>query len=444
MKINKSYKFRLYPTKDQEQLLLQHVGNSRFMWNKLVEFNTKYKEENKKFPNQLILQKEVKKLKKEFDFTKLTHSQPLQINAKRLFQVNLKSVQPQTVQERKVKISKAKLKPKKHRANALKKAFRYGFPNFKRKSDMSGSLFYPQNFKMKRSRMFFAKLGWIKYIKHRNIEGIAKTATIMQDGEQWYVTICCEMNIKLKPKLSIENSNIVGIDVGIKEFATVSNGEVIHNPKTLKKYKDKLAKEQRKLSRKQYVDKEIKGETKKVSSNNRDKQKTIVRKIHRKIKNTRKDFLHKTSHHMITKYDGIILETLSIKSMLQKNGKAQNRNTCDVSWYEFSRMLEYKCLWKSKYFHKIDQYFCSTQLCSKCGNKQEMPQEVRIYSCQACGNTLDRDYNASLNILKEGVSELKKNTKNTTVGTMGSYACGQEPLGDWMKQEKREMTQAIA
>jgi len=131
MKINKSYKFRLYPTKEQEQLLLQHVGNSRFIWNKLVEFNKNYQEENKKFPNQSILQKEVIKLKKEFEFIKLTHSQPLQINAQRLFQVNLKSIRPQTVQERKQKIAKAKCKPEKYRANALKKAFDYGFPNFK-------------------------------------------------------------------------------------------------------------------------------------------------------------------------------------------------------------------------------------------------------------------------------------------------------------------------
>ena len=146
---------------------------------------------------------------------------------------------------------------------------------------------------------------------------------------------------------------------------------------------------------------------------------------------------------MITKYDGVILETLNIKDMLRKNNSNQNKNTCDVSWYEFGRMMEYKSLWNNKYFYKLDKYFASTQTCSRCGNKQEMPVGVRTYQCQSCGLTLDRDYNASLNIQREGISELKKNTNKTTVGTMGSYACGQEALADWTKQEKREMIQAV-
>ena len=154
---------------------------------------------------------------------------------------------------------------------------------------------------------------------------------------------------------------------------------------------------------------------------------------------------------MITKYDGFILETLDIESMLQKNGKNQNRNTCDVSWYEFARILEYKSKWNSKYFYKIDRYFASSQICSKCGNKQEMPVEVRTYHCQACGMTMDRDDNSSIVIKEEGISCLKKileemdlmNT-NTTSATGESYACGQTSREVWMKQEKREMNQAIA
>ena len=451
MIINKTYKFRLYPTSEQEQMLLQQTGNSRFVWNKLVEFNKKYKEEYDKFPTQLILQKQIIELKKEFEFTKLTHSQPLQINAKRIVKVVTKAFKPEAIQARKQKIAKTiaektkkeKKYPNYNHKKAMAKAFNYGFPHFKRKANMRGSLFYPQNFKIKRSRIFFAKLGWIHYIKHREIEGNPKNVTITQDGNQWYVSICCEVKIKETVKPSIDNANIIGIDVGIKEFATFSDSTVIHNPRILKKYSKKLKKEQKKLSKREFIEKEIKEEIKKVSSNNRNKQRTKVQNIHRKIRNIRKDFLHKITHDIITKYDGVTLETLNIKDMLQKNDKSQNRNTCDISWYEFSRMLEYKCLWNSKYFHKIDEYFASTKTCSECGNKQEMLLEERTYLCKACGNKLDRDYNASINIKREGISCLKK-ANYTTVGTMGSYACGQSPLGDWLKQEKREKIQAIA
>ena len=272
-------------------------------------------------------------------------------------------------------------------------------------------------------------------IKDREIEGIQKTATITQDGNQWYVSICCELNIKEKIK---RMDNIVGIDVGIKEFATLSDGTKINNPQTLNKHIEKLKKEQKILSRKEFVEKEIKEEVKNVSSNNRNKQKEKIRKVHRKVRNIRKDFLHKTTHDMITKYDGIIIETLDIKGMLQKNDKNQNRNTCDVSWYEFGRMLEYKCLWNSKHFHKIDKYFASSQICSGCGNKQKMPIEQRTYNCKSCGTKLDRDYNASLNIKREGI----KNLNTNTVGTMGIHACGHSSIEEWTKQEKRELSQA--
>jgi len=144
---------------------------------------------------------------------------------------------------------------------------------------------------------------------------------------------------------------------------------------------------------------------------------------------------------MIAKYDGIIIETLDVKNMLHDNDSNQNRNTCDVSWYEFSRILEYKSLWNSKHFHKIDKYFASTKICSECGNKQDMPLKQRTYLCPSCGHKMDRDLNASLNIQSEGIRCLKE---STTAGTVGSYACGQSSTEDWMKQEKREACQAKA
>ena len=175
----------------------------------------------------------------------------------------------------------------------------------------------------------------------------------------------------------------------------------------------------------------------KVSSNNREKQRAKVRKIYRKMRNIRKDFLHKLSYYIITKYDGVIIETLDIKNMLQKNDKNMNRNTCDVSWYEFGMMLEYKSLWKYKLFHKIDKYFASSQICSKCGNKQEMPLNQRTYVCNCCEAIIDRDLNGSINIRNEGISNLKQmEIKNKNTPATGEiYACGQSTLVDWTKQE---------
>jgi putative transposase len=438
MKILKAYKFRLNPDKDISAMLFQHGGNTRFLWNQLVQFSNDYNVEYKKFPTQSILQKEIINIKKQNDFLKISHSQPLQINAQRLCKTNFDSIKPQTIKERKIKIAKAKTPKQKA------KAINFGKPKFKSKHNQNDSIFYPQNFKIKKSRIFVSKIGWIPFIKHRNIEGEPLHLTIHQDGEQWYCSIVCRVKTKEKPKKNVEDANIVGIDVGVKSFATLSNNTQIENPKNLDKYLKKLKKEQKNLSRKQFVEKEINGKTVKVSSNNRIKQKNKVRKIHRKIKNIRSDFLHKITYNMIIKYDGFAIEKLDIKNML-KEGKKEgrkdlNRNISDVSWYEFGRQLEYKSKWYSKYFVQIDKYSPTTQRCSQCGNIKEMELKDRTYDCPKCGNHMDRDYNASINILNEGLDKL-----NAVASTV-IKACGQNTEVDWLKQEKslNQPIQALA
>jgi len=427
MKIIKTYKFRLNPSKETLAVLLQHGGNSRFIWNQLVNFSKTYNKENNKFPSQVILQKEIIKIKKGNDFLKLTHSQPLQINAQRLTKTNFKSISKSTLNERKQKIAKAKTKKQ------MTIALNFGKPKFKSKHNENDSIFYPQNFKIKRSRIFCAKIGWISFIKHREILGKPLTLILNQDGELWYVSISCELKIKDKIKPDIENADIVGIDLGIKTFASLSDKTEIENPRTLKRFSEKLRKEQIILSRRQFVEKEINGKVIKVSSNNRNKQKSKVRKVHRKIKNIRNNFLHVVTHDMINKYDGFVLETLSIKNMLENKNKNLNRNISDVSWFEFGRILEYKSKWNSKYFEKIDKYSPTTKRCSSCGNIIKMTLKDRIYDCPECGNHMNRDYNASLNILNDGINILKN-----TLATKGINACGQPTLVGWLKQEKFE------
>ena len=440
----KSYKFKLSPSEEQNAMLHQHGGNLRFAWNKLVEFaNEKYKT-TKFFPIKIELRAKLKEIQKDNSFLKISHSQPIQNESDKLFETILLAFKPESIKERSKKIAKALQEVNEEKRNKkLKKAYNYRFPNFKKKVTNSDSIFYPQFFKIKKSRIFFPKIGWIDYKKHRKIEGKPKFLTITQDGKNWNVSITCEIEIKENPKVEIEKANIIGIDVGLKTFATFSDGTEIQNPRTLKRFLKKLRREQKKLSKKKIIEAKIEEKTIKKSSSNREKQISKVQKVHRKIKNIRKDFLYQTIHNMINKYDGFILETLDIQNMLKASGKAMNRSILDVSWFEFGRILEYKSLWNSKYFLKNDKYDPSTQKCNNCNSLQLLTLEDRMYVCPHCGHTCGRDINAAKNVRDEGINSLMelrdtKNTKNTknTTSTVGIKACGSLSIGSELKQEK--------
>ncbi len=435
MKIFKTYKFRLKPTKEQAALLRQQGGISRFVWNKLLNYCQETQKTTTKLPTQSQLLKYIISLKQTYPFIKLAHSQPVQINVINLGKAYSKAFKPETLALRKKKICQANQEISEEKRNKqIAKALNFGFPKFKSKKQHNDNLFYPQNFKIRKSRIFFSKLGWINYIKHREILGVPLFTTIVQDGLDYYIAITCKLNIKEKIKPLLDQSNIVGIDVGLTKFVTLSDGSSINNPRTLSKNINKLSKESKKLSNKVYTKEDHKG------SQNWNKQVNKVQKINRKVRNIRKDFLHKTTHHIISKYDGVVLENLDIQEMLSKNSKVMNRNTSDVSWYEFGRQLEYKSIWNSKYFCKIDRYFPSTQLCSQCGNKMSLSIKERTYICSACGVELGRDANASINIKNEGIRVLKENT----VATTGIKVCGLTTLVVGKKQKKIVDNSAMA
>jgi putative transposase len=253
----------------------------------------------------------------------------------------------------------------------------------------------------------------------------------------------CELEIKEKAKPELDKANIAGIDVGLDVFAVLSDGAEIKNPRTLKRYLKKLRRENRRLARKELKDtgrKTLYGKEIKDSSKNRDKQIIKVQNVHRKIRNIRKDFLHQTSHHIITTYDGVITETLDILGMLKQNGRAMNRSISDVSWYEFIRQLEYKSICNSKYFCKIDQYFPSTQKCSRCGSLAHLELKDRVYTCPVCGLVMGRDFNSSINIKNEGMRILI----NTLATQRGINACGSDAVASGVKQEKRRFRHRIS
>lgn len=438
MIITKTYQFKLDPTKDQSALLHKHGGNVRFVWNKLVE---KFKNSDNQKLNQSICQKYILEIKGQNPFLWESYSQPLQINAKRMAETIQKAFKPDKVSARNKKIAIAKSeKDKEKQEKKLNKALQYAMPKFKSKHDNLDSIYYPQNFTIKRSRILFPKIGWINFIKHRKIEGKAKTVSVNQDGEHWFAAITCEIKIKDKPMKSLDQASIVGIDVGLKTFATLSDGTEIQNPRTLKKFQKKLKREQKKLSRKLLEETDKKtfyGKPIKHSSKRRDKQIVKVQNVYRKCRNIRKDFLHQTTHHLISNYDGVILETLDVKQMLQSNSKAMNRSICDVSWFAFGEMLRYKSQWNFKYFTKIDKFDPSSQTCNQCKEKMKLSLKDRAYLCPKCGYICGRDKNAALNIKDSGMEILRKEYKNTA-GTAGIQARGSTPLGVGEKREKRQ------
>ena len=376
MIIYKGFKYRLKPTHEQKQMLLQHAGNTRFLWNLLLAENIEYYKKEKKFNFSHVMITSLPKLKGEHEFLKLSVAQSLQTVGRQL-------------------------------DTSLKDSFKKtkGFPNFKKKSLERDSFHCPQSWRLGKRSVQIPKIGKIKWYKHRDLQGKPKSITITQSGNQWFCSVLCEKEIKEKPK---KDKNIIGIDVGLKDFAVCSDGNVVKRQRITKNYEEKLTKEQRKLSRKE------------KDSQNRYKQRKVVQKVHRKIKNGRIDFLHKATSNMIAKYDGFCLEDLNVSGMMKN--KNLSKSIADASWSEFKRQLEYKSLWNSKHFIQVSRWFPSTKTCSSCGGKQTMELKDRMYECE-CGFVMNRDLNASVNILNEGLN---------TLGHRGINACGDGKVHDFV------------
>jgi putative transposase len=260
--------------------------------------------------------------------------------------------------------------------NGDKKA---GYPRFQGKNRYD-SFTYPQTgFKIKDGKLHLSMVGAIRIFQHREIEGKIKTCTIKQEGDQWYV--CFSVELPDAEKKEIKTS--MGVDVGITTLATLSNSTEIENPKTLDKYDSKLRKAQRDLSRK------------KKGSSNRNKQRSKVVRIHQKIRNARKDCLHKASRILADTYDRIIFEDLQIKNMVKNHHLA--RSIHDASWGMLISLTTYKAEYAGGVVELVNPRNTSKQ-CSVCGGIQSMPLSQRIYRCPDCGAVMGRDHNAAINI----------------------------------------------
>jgi len=356
---HKAYKFRIYPNKQQQELIHKTFGCCRFIYNHFLTRRKEVFEKENKTLNYNVCSSELTKLKKELVWLKEVDSTALQTSLKDL-------------------------------DSAFQKFFKekLGYPKYKSKKNPVQSYTSKMNIKVFDKHIQLPKLGLVKYAKSREVEGKIIKATIRKNlSDKYFVSIVCEVDVQQLPQVE----NRIGIDLGISHFATLSNGEKIDNPKFLVKYQKQLVYWQRKLSRR------TKG------GKNREKAKLKVAKIHEKIVNCRKDFLHKLSSKLINENQVIAIEDLNVKGMMQNHKLA--RHIGDVSWSEFRRQLEYKAQWYGREIKVIGRFEASSQICSECGYKNEQVKDlsIRNWICSECGVEHDRDVNAAKNILKMAV-----------------------------------------
>jgi putative transposase len=361
--IFKSFKFRIYPSKEQEILMAKHFGACRFVFNHYLNKRKETYLEDKKSLNYYDNANDLTQLKKDENYIwlKEINSQSLQSSLRNLDTAYGKFFRKQTK-----------------------------FPRFKSKYDKQ-SFKIPQFVKLENNELILPKFkGGIKINLHQEIYGEILFATISKSTTgKYYVSITCEVNHKSFDKTDSK----VGIDTGIKDLAILSDGTTYENIRSLKTKLKKLKYNQRQLSKK----------VKSSSSRNKQKQKLAI--VHEKITNVRKDYLHKISTEIIKSHDVICVEDLAVKNIIKNHKLAQGMS--DVSLGAFYSMLEYKCEWNDKQFVKNDRFFPSSKTCSNCGwINQDLTLNIREWTCPSCDEKHDRDFNASKNILKQGLKIL--------------------------------------
>jgi putative transposase len=423
MIINYAYKYRLYPTVEQKVLLAKHFGCNRFVWNYFLKQRQDYYLNNKEEIEEKRIKGSLNYYDNARDLTTLKNTEEYSW---------LKECNSQSLQS-----------TLKHLDTAYKMFFRKvaKFPNFKSK-DFKQSFTVPQFLTLEKreetisngttstkktsddktstdetpnkkatNKIYFPKFKeGIKVKEHRELKGKFVVSTISKNcANEYYVSIIVEKEIEQMQKLT----KAVGIDVGIKDFCVCSDGVVFENKKYLSKKEKKLKHLQRQLSKKKK--RSLKNDD--IENNieqgkNREKAKLKVAKLHQRIANARADYLHKISNKLTNENQIICLEDLNIKGMQQNHKLAKAVGDC--SWSEFNRMLEYKMKWKGREIIKIDRYFPSSQVCSSCGFKNNEIKDLKIreWTCPNCNTHHNRDKNASINILRQGLNLIHNGGRN--------------------------------
>ncbi|MCZ7362077.1 MAG: transposase [Candidatus Methanoperedens sp.] len=371
--MRKTFQYRIYPNKNSEVNSIRTLSTCRYLYNEKLA-------ERKK-------QAELNRLKKQFDV--FPWGKPEWIN---YYDQKLDLTATKTPYQKEVH-SQVLQDVIKRVDRSFKNFFNgFGYPRFQGR-DRYNSFTYPQSgFELKDGKLILSKIGRFKIIQHREIEGIIKTCTIKRYVDQWYVSFSCE----IEEPIPVEIKTKIGIDVGLIDLITLSNGNQIKPPKFLRESEDKLTREQKRLSRKM------------KRSGKRKKQVIIVAKVHRRIRNQRKDFAHKLSRMLVDTYDLIKFEDLQIQNMVQNHCLA--KSISDAGWYQLMNFTEYKAEYAGKFVEFVNPAGTS-QTCI-CGFHVPKDLSVRIHICPSCGLVMGRDQVSAM---------LIENRPSITVGTTGIH-----------------------
>ena len=406
---HKAIRYRAHPNSEQEVLFAKTVGCKRKVWNLMLEDRKKaWETERKNFMPTPAMYKEKYPYLKEVDSLALANTQLELMTAFSNFLNNPK------------KFGHPKFKSK----HKEKRSYTTNNQNRNRHDQSTGTI------RVGDSSVKLPKIGYVKIDKHRNIPDEwlnpeLKSATFSQECDgTYYISVlyeydlASERNAIQKPNFE----NVIGLDYKSDGLFCDSNGHVADMPKHFRMSEKKLAKLQRKLSRK-------KGSHKNENkSNNYMKQQKKVNRLHQHIANQRLDHHHKLSKEIANLYDIVCIEDLNMKAISNKKGHL-GKSTMDNAWGLFTRLLDYKLKDSGKILLRIDKFFPSSQICSCCGHRQKLALNERTYKCTHCGMILDRDFNAAINIRNEGLNVLRSaeiGQTYTTAGTVGSYACGDD------------------
>jgi putative transposase len=360
MKINRAYKYELKPNKAQIVLLAKHAGTARFAYNWGLQQRIDLYEKEGKSTNAIEQHRLLNSLKEEhypwmYEVSKCAPQEALR-DLDRAYN---------------------------NFFGAIRQGRKIGHPTFKKKG-VRDSFRLTGTIKINGKKAQLPRIGVINLKEEPEIQGRVLSVTLSREADRWHISFTAELEIDEPQAVQGEP---VGIDVGLNHFAVLSNGEKISAPKPLNKYLEKLKKASRKHSKK------VKG------SSNRKKSALKLSRLHRKIRNIRKDFLHKLTTTLAKTKSVIVLEDLNVKEMLSK--KRISRQISDAGWSEFRRMLEYKTRWYGSRLILTPRFYPSSKTCSECGYViEKLPLSIREWRCLNCQSVHDRDWNAAKNLLK--------------------------------------------